>query len=326
MDYSKVCRKRKINIIDTSTPLLVPSFSSKGFKDIKNLYIYMKEYMSEVSLISAYDLYYDFINSKQIYETEVIFIDSGGYERDQEHDLSDVYGAKYLPNQWNSKLHQEVINEIEPLADIVIVNFDFVKRYPIIEQIEKASFLFDRFPNFASNFLVKPETGEQINIENYCSNIKLLSNFSILGFTEKELGQSVLERCTNIYKIRLALNSANLNTPIHIFGCIDPLNILVYYLCGADIFDGLSWLRFSFQNNIPRYINHNAIATGKWSLTNDEIRVLTYYENLEILKSLKMQMNDFTNNYNLDYLFEDKSLRDQVEKLFLSVDEVIKGG
>jgi hypothetical protein len=41
------------------TPLLVPSFSSKGFPDVDKIIKYSSELIAGVALISAYDLHYD---------------------------------------------------------------------------------------------------------------------------------------------------------------------------------------------------------------------------------------------------------------------------
>ena len=45
-----------------------------------------------------------------------------------------------------------------------------------------------------------------------------LRDFDVIGFTEKEIGNSVLDRMNNIAKLRIAMRKANINKPIHIFG------------------------------------------------------------------------------------------------------------
>src|SRR5699024_10768593 len=118
-----VCKIREIN--DIKTPLLVPSFSSKGFQDIGSIHCYLKDSLSDTSLISAYDLHYNFIRNDNIYETDIVFIDSGCYERNQEHDLSEIYGIEYIPKLWNFELYKNTVKKIEPISDIVLVNYDF---------------------------------------------------------------------------------------------------------------------------------------------------------------------------------------------------------
>ncbi len=47
----------------------------------------------------------------------------------------------------------------------------------------------------------------------------------------------------NIAKLRKALDKAGLNIPLHVFGSLDTVTTPLYFLAGADIFDGLTWLR-----------------------------------------------------------------------------------
>ncbi|GAB3806605.1 hypothetical protein [Virgibacillus kimchii] len=284
--------KRTIDEIET--PLLVPSFSSKGIRNIGDIHYYLRDYLVDTSLISAYDLYYGFIQHENIFETDVLFIDSGGYERDQEHDLSEIYNKKYIPRVWSLENYRKEINKIEPITDLVLVNYDFRESMSLEEQTKLARNDFKKYPNFISDFLCKPVAeGQCIDIDNLIDHVHLLSDFDILGLTEKELGRSVLDRCVKIYKLRLALNKANISMPIHIFGCLDPLNIIIYFLSGADIFDGLSWLRFGFYGNTPIYLNSHVISSGKWDMEDIETRFLVYSENLQQLSNLKKKMIQF---------------------------------
>ena len=77
-----------------------------------------------------------------------------------------------------------------------------------------------------------------------------LSHFSIIGFTEKELGPSLLKRMTAIARVRRALKEVNLDLPIHVFGSLDTISTPLYFLAGADIFDGLTWLRYAFRDGV----------------------------------------------------------------------------
>ncbi|MEW9577371.1 hypothetical protein U9K47_18765 [Bacillus toyonensis] len=287
---------RKIKKIDHDTPILVPSFSSKGFPHVKELHGYLKEKLTEASLISVYDLYYKNLEHSQIYESDILIVDSGGYESNQEHDISDIYNSLYMPKEWNVELYESQVKILEPITDILLVNFDSKEVYTLRKQVELAQGSFDKFPEFSSDFLCKPfNHGELlIDVDNLTEQINLLSTFDVIGFTEKELGDSIFKRAMSIYKIRRSLMERGLETPIHIFGCVDPISIVLYFLCGADIFDGLSWLRFSFKNNTPTYLNHHALYSGIWNQSDNEVKVLSYVENLEVLSQLKGQMISFS--------------------------------
>ncbi|WYQ42427.1 hypothetical protein NST67_21085 [Bacillus sp. FSL W7-1321] len=308
-----LAKVRSIKTINYETPILVPSFSSKGFPHVKELHNYLKEKLTEVSLVSAYDLHYRYLELDQIYESDILIIDSGGYERNQEYDISDIYNSFYTAKEWNEDLYKKQIGMLRPVTDILLVNFDYQEAYPLEEQIRLAQKHFDSFPNFASDFLCKPTSTDAltIDINSLTKCTHLLSPFDVVGFTEKELGNSIFERASNIYKIRKGLEKAGLDTPIHIFGCVDPLSITLYFLCGADIFDGLSWLRFSFQKDSPTYLSHYALKHGFWDRSDNEVKTIGYIENLEILTSLKNRLITFAQSSDWDKLnLEPKALQE----------------
>ena len=91
------------------TPLLVPSFSSKGFPEMKEIIALMREFITGAVLVSAYDEYYGNLTSQKLTFPSVIFLDSGGYEARVEHDLSESYGQDYKPNKWRASHHRGVI-------------------------------------------------------------------------------------------------------------------------------------------------------------------------------------------------------------------------
>ncbi|CAN7557090.1 hypothetical protein LJR015_000958 [Peribacillus frigoritolerans] len=296
---------RNIKKMDYNTPLLVPSFSSKGFPHVKDLHNYLKEKLTEVSLISTYDLHYEYFELDQIYESDILIIDSGGYERNQEHDISDIYNSLYIAKEWNKSLYENQVKMLQPITDIILVNFDYQEVYPLKVQIQNAKEHFEKFPVFASDFLCKPSSKNDIfiDIDNVIQCIDLFSHFDVIGFTEKELGNSIFERARSIYRVRQALTSAGLDSPIHIFGCIDPLSITLYFLCGADIFDGLSWLRFSFNGGTPTYFNHYALNYGLSDRPDNEVKILGYVENLEVLAQLKSRLITFAQSSDWEDLY-----------------------
>ena len=80
MKLEQICKIRNIKSDYIKTPMVVPSFSSKGFIDIDNIHRMLNKYIINSKLISAYDLYYKNISSEDIYGSEILFLDSGGYE------------------------------------------------------------------------------------------------------------------------------------------------------------------------------------------------------------------------------------------------------
>ncbi|MGG1678743.1 hypothetical protein ACIFOT_23930 [Neobacillus sp. NRS-1170] len=312
---------RTINKIDYNTPILVPSFSSKGFPHVKELHNYLKGKLTEVSLISSYDLHYGYLDPDQIYESDILIVDSGGYERNKEHDISDIYNSLYIAKEWNESLYENQVGMLHPFTDILLVNYDYQEGYPLNQQVQFAQNHFQKYPDFASDFLCKPTSnnGFFIDVDNLIQSIDLLFSFDVVGFTEKELGNSIYERATNIYRIRKALTGSGLATPIHIFGCIDPLSIILYFLCGADIFDGLSWLRFSFKDYIPTYLNHHALNHGLWDRPDNEVKIIGYLENLEVLSQLKNQLIAFAKSLDWEELHLKPREIQEIKRILASI-------
>ncbi|NHN35334.1 hypothetical protein [Paenibacillus agricola] len=309
---------RCIKKYEIFTPVLIPSFSSKGFPQIQELHNYLKFKLTAASLVSTYDLHYGYLNGDEIYESDILIVDSGGYERNQEHDISDIYGSLYFPKEWNETLYEQQVKKLKPITDILLVNFDYVECFPLKEQMARAKATFEKFPEFATDFLCKPISSDEaiINVNDVIHKSAAFFVFDVLGFTEKELGHSILERANSVYRIRKALTVAGLETPIHIFGCLDPLSVILYYLCGADIFDGLSWLRFSVKNGTPTYMNHHAISSGLWDKYDTEVKVIGYAENLEELSQLKDRLVKFTESSDWSCLGIKKEDFEQLNRIF----------
>src|SRR4051794_14219187 len=80
------------------TPLLVPSFSSKGFtppngpSEVNKIIETVSEWIDGTFLISAYDISKGHIPRPEdlTNKPEIVILDSGGYEISDDHDLSAV--------------------------------------------------------------------------------------------------------------------------------------------------------------------------------------------------------------------------------------------
>lgn len=66
-------------------------------------------------------------------------------------------------------------------------------------------------------------------------------NPEVVGVPERELGSSIFERARTVKRIRDELDKTNRQIPLHLLGTGNPISILLYTLCGADIYDGLEW-------------------------------------------------------------------------------------
>lgn len=297
--------KRRALILDgqevARTPLLVPSFSSKGFPDVAKIVQYSSELIDDATLVSAYDLHYGKICPPFDFAS-LIFLDSGGYEAAKDTELSDFGDKEHNPRLWTQELYEKQLQNWHASVPTVVISYDHPKeRFTIDQQIERAKLTQIDGPQILREILLKPETGAQnhLNMNNVLKSIDRLAVFDVIGVTEKEVGGSVLERMKNIAKLRRALDKAGLNTPIHVFGSLDTIATPMYFLAGADIFDGLTWLRFAFYEGLTVYKhNFGAIKFGVDSKVH-ATNIRCWHENYYYLKNLELEMRRYLNDYDI---------------------------
>jgi len=321
--------RHKTTGISISTPLLVPSFSSKGFfidpkgkSDVNKIYNATLEYITDSMLVSAYDIYNKNINiKKQDYKiAEITIVDSGGYEVSDDNDLSTVMyknnTRKNTKNEWTEDKLIEVYQKIPANCPVILVNYDHPdKRKKMKKQINDAILFFRNFPNHLHTMLIKPETKKQkyVEIESILQNIHSLKNFDIIGFTEKELGDSILKRMLAISKIRQALDNTNILLPIHIYGSLDPITSILYFISGAEIFDGLTWIRYGFLDGNAYYYQNYGVRTYGIDWDTDRTKLFMLSKNLLYLKKIKNQMKRFLVNENFSVFGKEDRLPQLIE-------------
>ncbi len=308
----KLARKSSITHplgVVLETPLLVPSFSSKGFlfKETKSRQIsevsdfieVSAEVLTESMLVSAYDLHRRHIQpvSKISKIAPVVFVDSGGYEVSDTHDFAAIYRHPTLTGiKWDEKLLKTVLKGWPKHSSAVFVSFDHTgSSFP--KQFEAARRLFASSPDQLHDVILKPhrsgKKGRYVDIPSLLPHVKEIGSFDIVGITEKDLGDSVLNRMLSVGKLRHALDDACVSVPIHVFGSLDPLSSTLYFLAGAEIFDGLTWLRYSYAaGQAVYYHNHGVINYGIHE-RDSLITARSLRENIYYLQRLKYQMLDF---------------------------------
>ena len=208
------------------------------------------------------------------------------------------------PVEWTRKRYHETLKNIGAGSNAIVVNFDQVG--PLEEQISRASEDFSLVPHAASDFLVKPaDEMELVNLPKLGLHLDRLSQVSVIGIAAREAGDSLLTRCCSIVMLRDMLNEAGLDTPIHVFGAINPYEVLAYFFCGADIFDGLNWLRCLFRSSGSIPIGDSATEDFQWNLTDSELRTQAWTRNLRFLFQLQEGMQQFGAGGSLDSLLEE---------------------
>lgn len=283
------------------TPLLLPSFSSKANIDLNSLFDVVSDFIYGPILVSAYDA--DSFDWSRLLFPTAVFLDSGGYECCKDFDIANVCAYKTEPKQWTEEIHSQQIVQIPGSPSMVVTSYDHPSvRRPLSVQLDKATRLFDQKPDCLHEMLVKPSNGEaMLEMNEISEHITRFEEFDLVGFTEKELGISVTERMMNIAAIRNELDNNAIEAPIHIFGSLDPVTSPLYFLSGADIFDGLTWLRYLFADDATKFIESEGPKLYGPSMPTDEIWSRCLRHNIEYLGGLEKRLSDFirTPDYSL---------------------------
>jgi hypothetical protein len=276
------------------TPIVVPSFSSKGFPDVSKIVETLAQSITDTALISAYDISHGHLTAVPQFPA-YLFLDSGGYECGKDTELSDTRLNDYVPAEWSLEKLQKVLDEWRGDQPTIAVSFDHPKhRIPVIEQIKRARELF-KGRQFGRELLIKPssETAIRIDLPEVIASLRKLDDFDVLGFTERELGFSIFDRMMKIAKIRSGLDQVGLSIPIHIFGSLDTISTPLYFISGADIFDGLTWLRYAYSNGQAVYQKNAAALKYGIRINDDDIDPKVWFENYQEIMSLELAMRRF---------------------------------
>jgi hypothetical protein len=299
-------------------PRLVPSFSSKGFpvfedevtgqklSEVSNALELTGPVISDSILLSAYDIFHNYLRDPERFfgNKELIFIDSGGYELSSDFDSTEPKQGQYKPDdKFNLEAYRKVLSELSTKYPIVIANFDYLScGKSLEEQIREAQKLFKSYPKFFHCFIVKP-TGRKkyVNVPEVIQHVEKMRRFQILGVTEKELGSNLLERLTNIARLRGAMNRSSVHIPIQVWGGLDPVISPLYFCAGAEIFDGVSWLRYGYYSDtaISRDA-YTAIELGvqtKWR----HAETIRLAKNISYLEDLTIRMRRFVDEGGHDF-------------------------
>lgn len=331
-----LARSRKItfkNGAQIKTPILVPSFSSKGWRfktdsgrevsEINETLKWSTEVITQSVLLSAYDIYHGHYDSpEELGEfSEITIIDSGGYETADDHDLPSIFTYPWPTKPWSPKQLEAVVSKLPKDNNIAIVNYDHGKeRIPIETQIYDAITYFGNHPTFDSIFLLKPETKSQdyVQIKSIIKNVSKLRNFNIIGITEKEIGNTFHERMLNIAQLRTELDQQEIHAPIHVFGALDPIASILYFLAGAEIFDGLTWARYAYYKGLTLYNENYRILEHGPKTKLQHATPITFMKNLNYLESMKDQMINYVKSGSFDSFEYNRDLFEATYKGFIS--------
>ena len=305
---------RRIHKLEVGTPLIAPSFSSRGFPYISDIWEEFRYKLYGVCLVSAFDVASGRIPADVTDMVNIVILDSGLYETKGDWIES---GDRHTPpsaTKWTRKQHHETVKSIGEGSNAMLVNFDHVGA--LEDQIERASEDFSLALHAASDFLVKPtDATEWVNIPKLSQHLEALKQFDTIGITARELGGSFLKRCSSIVTLRDLLTEAGLDTPIHVFGAINPYEVLAYFFGGADIFDGLNWLRLSFRSGGSVPIDESALDDMKWNLPEANLHAEEWTNNLRFLYRLQGALQEYALNGDFESLAEEFPVARQAARI-----------
>ncbi len=336
-----LCRTSTIRHTDSGvsmkTPLLIPSFSSKGFarskkdgkSEIGKILATAGEFLTEVFLISAYDIFYEHLPhpSDMSCTPEMIFVDSGGYEISTDCDYSSVIDPVSNPEPWTTENLESVFDKWPDHVPAVFVSFDHPDdRKPFADQVVDARRLFRKRSQQLTLLLLKPETKAQTTLDKTINSAVAdaaeLGRFDIIGVTEKELGRKMIDRMSQIAKLRMAMDKVGVKIPLHIFGALDPLSVCLYYISGAEIFDGLSWLRYGYMDGLCIYTHNLGVVDYGLHVPDTLVRSRTLSGNCYALQALQQRLLEFETTGNFDKLGAHAKL---IENAYDSLKTQLKG-
>lgn len=233
-------------LIETSgksfkTPFFVPAISSlskTNWTIFEHLDL-LKKVRYPGFLISAYDI--DRLQDKEekvllenlskfIEKRTLIFLDNGNYE-----------AYWYADNKWILKNLERVLEKFSP---------DFCFSFDVFwdETKNAEKYIKETITSIAKTAGMQ-KTGETIALIH--SNPKLFPkvvrkivdyiNPEVIAIPERELGHGIFERSQTIKAVRDELNKTERPIAIHVLGTGHPISILIYTLCGADIYDAYTW-------------------------------------------------------------------------------------
>ena len=294
---------RRVNKLDVGTPLIAPSFSSRGFPYVSDIWEEFRHKLYGICLVSAFDVAGGRIPTDMADMVNIVILDSGVYETKAREPGLIAPEVSLSPDAWTREQYYEVVHSVGDRGNLILVNFDHVGC--LKDQIDLAVEDFSMASCAASDFLVKPAAPEElVNVPKLTQFADALKQFSVIGITAREAGGSFLERCRAIIMLRDLLNNADLNSPTHVFGAINPYEVLAYFLCGADIFDGLNWLRLAFRNSGSMPIDETATEEMKWNLTDWDLQSTQCTHNLTLLFRLQQAMQEYAATGDLESLVQ----------------------
>jgi hypothetical protein len=336
-------------------PLLVPAFSSKGFgfrtaargpsKRIYSDIAYDLESFgrqpSAAVLVSAYDLFFGHFDAPKLHakpkdylrNSTVVFLDSGGYELISHFDSTEARIFPYTARPGYGLAQYEAILEDltthKSALPLAIANFDYgMTGKPLRKQISTARTLFNKYPHCLSDLIIKPwqPRGTVVEPSDLSrSDLRELRGFHIIGVTEKDLGRDTFDRLRRVAELRYRLTDAGITAPIHVWGGLDPLLSPLFFFAGAEILDGVSWMRYAYQNGVAMERQSSAILKEIGVTASQQfMHACAALDNLTFLNGLTIALQQWVDFDGNDFNMFHTEVKQKLQVAYIAMKTRIK--
>ena len=315
----RVRRIRLRNGVELSTPLLIPSLSSRAigpmpFQSSSDDEVELRPCsiihsqsliygIEESLLISAYDIHHDFLADSTAFgsafrrsryaQPRILLIDSGWYEKGGNSPDKQFGDNQYNSLPWEESDYRNTIDKLDDDIRPVVVSWDHFGTYP--EQIAAGQDFFGGRTAIASTLLLKPPNGTDVHdFDKFAGDdFANLRTFDVIGVTDRELGETVIDRLVNIARLRRNLDDKEVESPIHIFGGLDPLYTPLYFAAGGELFDGLGWVRYTYREGVAMHRDAAAILDRQITRSRNANWISVCLQNLDELRRLSEDLRLF---------------------------------
>lgn len=298
------------------TPLLVPSFSSRGFplrpdglSEAATHLEVTQHHLTETLLVSAYDLHHLLLPQvaeltspdhwDSLWATpQLLVVDSGGYELGGQWDGSELWHDERKPLPFDQTDFARLVDRLPSDRDLLVVTWDHLdageQRPGYDSQALQAQRFAETRPHLLVDVLLKPPAGRPtVQANDIKPHARLLRFADVIGVTEKELGDTIVDRASALALLRTTLDAEGVSAPIHIFGVLDPLFVALYFLAGAELFDGLTWLRYGIRDGMSVYRQSAALLDREFGTPSPVRRARRQLRYLAALRESKRVLRKF---------------------------------
>jgi tRNA-guanine family transglycosylase len=326
-EYNTRISEIKLSKGSIITPSYIPSITSlndPGYLDKLNLTLNLV-FPGRCFMISAYDTY------KHVYAEETllnklikfnknttIYLDSGGYELQGE-----------LDPDWDAEKLGSLCKE---LSVRLIVAFDKIPgphqaTFEVLQEIKKN--LENTKNNVGKDTLVTLPLHAQhpIEVDRLAEfAIEYSEYYDIVAIPDRGVGVDILSRMKFVRSLRDSMEKEDIYKPIQIFGCSDPVSIILYIATGADIFDGIGWYNSLYPQSLLERADYSHLVLMSCDcevckdVTDSEITPSSYFMRLAQHNLLEIQRRfNFINRSIIEEKFEkiitDAKLSKKVQKI-----------